>query len=147
MKSFLGSFLPSLLTSSCSGSWQMISVTHFTDTLLKAVEDELTVRVPFVRIENELIFSFVVLGHQATFQEWDHTSIQCRSLLPKLSLPCKLSIGLPRPSRSPTRQGPQPTSRLLCLARPRRRRYLRRSREGICEPPCCCRPSGGIAIR
>ena len=40
----------------------MIGVTHFTDTLLKAVEDELTVRVPFVRIETELISSFCSTG-------------------------------------------------------------------------------------
>ena len=41
----------SFLTSSYSGSWQMLGVSHFNEALLKAVEDELMVRVSFTRFE------------------------------------------------------------------------------------------------
>jgi hypothetical protein len=39
--------LDSLLTLLCSGTFQMLTVTHFTKTLLEAVEEELKVRGTF----------------------------------------------------------------------------------------------------
>jgi hypothetical protein len=40
-------YLVSSLTHLCSGTFEMLSVTHFTETLLEAVEDELKVRGTF----------------------------------------------------------------------------------------------------
>ena len=99
----------------------MVGVSRFTENLLKAVEDELTVRIPSPVLKPNQTLRFVVLGRKLTFQEWDLNSLHRRTLPPKLSFPCELSISLPRPSRSPTRQGPQPASCLFCLGRPRRR--------------------------
>jgi hypothetical protein len=39
--------LVSSLIHLCSGTFEMLSVTHFTETLLEAVEDELKVRRTF----------------------------------------------------------------------------------------------------
>jgi len=96
----------------------MLGVSHFSETLLEAVENELTVRAFFSNSEPNLnLLRFAVLDLRINSEERIGLRLHRRTLPPKLLLPCELPISVAGPICSATTQGPQSTRRKLLLAR------------------------------
>jgi len=95
----------------------MVGVSYFSETLLEAVEDELTVSaLSYVR--TRLNSSLLVLDRQVNSQGWSLHQLRRRALPSKLPLPRKLPISLPHPGCPPARQGSKPTPHLVQLDKP-----------------------------
>lgn len=73
----------------------MLGVSHYTDTFLKAIEDELTVGLSFADVETGLNLPPTVLDRPVNPQKRNHLLIHRRNFREKLPLPRELSISLP----------------------------------------------------
>jgi len=85
----------------------MLGVSHFSQTLLEAVESELTVRASFSNSEpNSILLHLAVLDFRVNSEERNSLRLHRRTLPPELPLPCELPISVAGSICPQTTQGP-----------------------------------------